>query len=90
LEEIGEIRALDGLRALIEAAHGDQYELPERLERTALNAEGVAGGREAQLLCLMMRVVEPQTSKTVTSAMTGIFRHYTATRTEFLELVGHR
>jgi len=55
-----------------------------------LNPEGVAVVMEAQHLCMMMRGVEKQTSKTVTSAMTGIFRHYTATRTEFLELVGHR
>ena len=55
-----------------------------------LNPDGVAVVMEAQHLCMMMRGVEKQTSKTVTSAMHGIFRHYDATRTEFLELVGHR
>ncbi len=53
----------------------------------AVKADGVGVVIEAQHLCMMMRGVEKQTSKMVSSAMLGIFRHYEATRTEFLDLV---
>jgi GTP cyclohydrolase I len=49
--------------------------------------DGVGVVIEAKHLCMMMRGVEKQTSNMVTSAMLGIFRHYEATRTEFLDLV---
>lgn len=54
-----------------------------------LQPEGVGVVLEAQHLCMMMRGVEKQTSKMVTSAMKGTFRHYSSTRTEFLKLIGH-
>ncbi|MCC7410192.1 MAG: GTP cyclohydrolase I FolE [Gammaproteobacteria bacterium] len=53
----------------------------------AIEPDGVGVIIEAQHLCMMMRGVEKQTSKMVSSAMLGIFRHYEATRTEFLNLV---
>jgi GTP cyclohydrolase I len=43
---------------------------------------------EAQHLCMMMRGVEKQNSKMITSAMHGCFRSQMATRTEFLRLIG--
>ncbi len=53
----------------------------------AIQPDGVGVVIEAQHLCMMMRGVEKQTSKMVSSAMLGIFRHYEATRTEFLDLI---
>ena len=43
---------------------------------------------EASHFCMMMRGVEKQQSRTVTSAMLGAFRKNKATRDEFLSLVG--
>ena len=46
---------------------------------------------EAVHLCMMMRGVEKQNSRTVTSALRGVFRQDGMTRDEFLRLVhGHR
>jgi len=53
-----------------------------------IEAEGVGVVIEAKHLCMMMRGVEKQNSKMMTSAMLGSFRHEHATRDEFLRLVG--
>jgi GTP cyclohydrolase I len=53
----------------------------------AINPQGVAVIMEAQHLCMMMRGVEKQHSATVTSAMLGVFKTQTQTRSEFLSLV---
>jgi GTP cyclohydrolase I len=53
-----------------------------------IDAEGVGVVIEAQHLCMMMRGVEKQNSKMITSAMLGSFRSQIATRNEFLRLVG--
>jgi GTP cyclohydrolase I len=42
---------------------------------------------EARHLCMMMRGVEKQNSRMVTSAMLGSFHNSTATRNEFLQLI---
>jgi GTP cyclohydrolase I len=42
---------------------------------------------EAIHLCMAMRGVEKQNSKTVTSALRGVFRDDSRTREEFLRLV---
>ena len=53
-----------------------------------VGAQGVGVVIEAQHLCMMMRGVEKQNSKMITSAMHGIFRSQMSTRTEFLRLIG--
>jgi GTP cyclohydrolase I len=52
-----------------------------------LNPLGVGVVIEAYHLCMMMRGVEKQNSKTVTSALRGAFRDDAKTRDEFLRLV---
>ncbi|HEY6108778.1 MAG TPA: GTP cyclohydrolase I, partial [Gemmatimonadales bacterium] len=48
---------------------------------------GVGVVIEASHLCMMMRGVEKQNSKTITSALRGSFREDGMTRDEFLRLV---
>lgn len=55
---------------------------------TALKPAGVAVVMEAYHLCMMMRGVEKQDSRTVTSAMHGVFKDDPKTRQEFLTLMG--
>jgi GTP cyclohydrolase I len=55
-----------------------------------LRPQGVGVVIEAAHLCMMMRGVEKQNSKTLTSAMKGLFLHDLGAREEFLRLcVGH-
>ena len=51
-----------------------------------LQPEGVGVVIEAYHLCMMMRGVEKQNSKTITSAVRGLFRNDPRTREEFLTL----
>ena len=51
-----------------------------------LNPQGVGVIVEAYHLCMMMRGVEKQNSKTITSAMRGVFLEDIRTRDEFLRL----
>jgi len=60
-------------------------EIAEGLCRV-LNPSGVGVVVEAYHLCMMMRGVEKQNSKTITSALRGAFREDPKTRDEFLRL----
>lgn len=53
----------------------------------ALQARGVGVVIEAQHLCMMMRGVQRQNSRTITSSLRGSFRDCPMTRQEFLRLV---
>ncbi len=52
-----------------------------------LNPRGVGVVLEASHFCMMMRGVEKQNSRTLTSALRGSFREDAETRAEFLRLV---
>jgi GTP cyclohydrolase I len=56
----------------------------------ALQPKGVGVVMEATHLCMLMRGVEKQNSKAVTSAMLGTFRDCPMTRSEFVELLRGR
>ncbi len=71
-----------------------RLQVQERLTQEIANAimdtlqpHGVAVVIEAFHLCMMMRGVEKQNSKAVTSAMLGVFRTRQSTRMEFMELI---
>ena len=61
-------------------------QIAEALE-DALAPRGVGVVLEASHFCMMMRGVEKQNSRTLTSALRGVFREDASTRDEFLRLV---
>ncbi|HEX6132945.1 MAG TPA: GTP cyclohydrolase I FolE [Longimicrobiales bacterium] len=61
-------------------------QIAEALEEV-LEPQGVGVICEAYHLCMMMRGVEKQNSKTITSAMQGAFLEDIGTREEFLRLI---
>jgi GTP cyclohydrolase I len=72
-----------------------RLQLQERLTQQVAEAVtkvleplGVAVVMEAAHLCMMMRGVEKQQTKAVTSALMGAFRKSEKTRNEFLTLIG--
>jgi len=52
-----------------------------------LDPQGVGVVADAVHLCMMMRGIEKQSSRTVTSSLRGVFREDPRTREEFLRLV---
>jgi GTP cyclohydrolase I len=70
-----------------------QERLTEQISQAIMDSIGATGVGvmiEAQHLCMMMRGVEKQNSVMVTSSVVGQFRESTATREEFLALIGNR
>jgi len=61
-------------------------EIAEAIQKT-VKPRGVGVIIEAEHFCMMMRGVEKQNSKTVTSSLRGAFRDDAKTRDEFLRLV---
>jgi len=88
----GRIVGLSKLARLVEV-FARRFQVQERLTEEIAQAlwdttrpQGVAVVIEAHHLCMMMRGVEKQNSKTITSAMRGVFLEDQRTRDEFLRL----
>ena len=88
----GRIVGLSKLARLVEV-FARRFQVQERLTEQIAQAlwettqpQGVAVVVEAYHLCMMMRGVEKQNSKTITSAMRGVFLDDLRTRDEFLRL----
>ncbi len=64
-------------------------QIAEAIE-AAVQPQGVAVILEAHHLCMMMRGVQKQHSKTVTSAMLGVFKTQAQTRNELMSLIEPR
>ncbi len=88
----GHILGLSKLARLLEV-YARRFQVQERLTEQIAQAvwettrpQGVAVVVEAYHLCMMMRGVQKQNSKTITSAMRGAFLEDQRTRDEFLRL----
>jgi GTP cyclohydrolase I len=88
----GRIVGLSKLARLVEV-FARRFQVQERLTEqiaqaiwSTIQPQGVAVVIEAYHLCMMMRGVEKQNSKTITSAMRGVFLEDQRTRDEFLRL----
>ena len=86
------ILGLSKLARLVEV-YARRFQIQERLTEQIAQAvwetttpQGVAVVIEAYHLCMMMRGVQKQNSKTITSAMRGVFLEDQRTRDEFLRL----
>ena len=88
----GHILGLSKLARLVEV-YARRFQVQERMTEQIAQAvwettkpQGVAVIVEAYHLCMMMRGVQKQNSKTITSAMRGAFLEDQRTRDEFLRL----
>ena len=88
----GKVFGVSKLARLVEV-YARRLQLQERLTDQisqvildSVNAKGVGVMIEARHLCMMMRGVEKQNSRTITSALRGVFRDDARTREEFLAL----
>jgi GTP cyclohydrolase I len=88
----GQIMGLSKVARLVEV-YARRFQVQERLTEQIAQAvwdttqpQGVAVVVEAYHLCMMMRGVQKQNSKTISSAMRGSFLDSPATREEFLRL----
>ncbi len=90
----GKIIGLSKIPRIIEM-YSRRLQIQERMTQqiadtldTILQPRGVAVVAEGYHMCMMMRGVQKQNSITTTSAMHGIFKSDSRTRTEFLNLIG--
>jgi GTP cyclohydrolase I len=88
----GRIMGLSKTARLVEV-YSRRFQVQERLTEQIAEAiwdtirpQGAAVVAEAYHLCMMMRGVQKQNSKTITSAMRGVFLEDQRTRDEFLRL----
>jgi GTP cyclohydrolase I len=88
----GQIMGLSKTARLVDV-YARRFQVQERLTDQiaeslwdAIHPKGVGVVIEAYHLCMMMRGVQKQSSKTITSAMRGIFLEDHRTRDEFLRL----
>ena len=88
----GKIMGLSKVARLVDV-YARRFQVQERLTDQiaeslwdTIRPQGVAVGIEACHLCMMMRGVQKQNSKTITSAMRGSFLEDHRTRDEFLRL----
>lgn len=81
-------RVVDVFARRLQVQERMAVEVADALE-AELNPRGVGVVLEASHLCMMMRGVEKQNSRTITSAMRGAFLEDSKTREEFLRLVNH-
>ncbi|WP_345785785.1 GTP cyclohydrolase I FolE [Gemmatimonas sp.] len=88
----GKIVGLSKLPRVVEV-FARRLQVQERLGEQIANAldevlqpKGVGVVIEAVHLCMMMRGVEKQSSRTITSSLRGLFRDDSKTRSEFLRL----
>ena len=88
----GKVFGVSKLARLVDV-HARRLQLQERLTEDisreimeSIDAKGVGVMIEARHLCMMMRGVEKQNSRTITSALRGVFRDDAKTRDEFLRL----
>ena len=79
-------RLVDILSRRLQVQERLTCQIAEALEKH-LKPKGVAVVMEAQHLCTMMRGVQKQNTKMVTSSMLGTFRADPKTRMEFLSLI---
>jgi GTP cyclohydrolase I len=92
----GRVAGLSKLARAVEAV-AKRPQLQERITTTVANALmdkleplGCVVVLEAEHMCMTMRGVKKPGSKTVTSAVRGIFEHDAAARAEVFSLIGHR
>ncbi len=79
-------RLVDALSHRLQVQERLTTQIAEALKKN-LNPKGVAVVMEAQHLCTMMRGVQKQNTRMVTSSMLGTFRTDPKTRMEFLSLL---
>ncbi|MBM3453349.1 MAG: GTP cyclohydrolase I FolE [Bacteroidetes bacterium] len=79
-------RVVDAFARRLQVQERLTIEIRDCIQRT-LNPKGVAVVLECSHMCMQMRGVQKQNSKTATSAFTGIFLTNDATRKEFINLV---
>lgn len=82
-------RLVDAFARRLQVQERLTHQIAQALE-CALKPKGVGVIVEARHLCMMMRGVEKQNSSASSSAMLGLFRTDSKTRTEFLSLVHGR
>jgi GTP cyclohydrolase I len=80
-------RVVDVLARRLQVQERLTTEIADTLDEV-LSPQGVGVVLEASHLCMMMRGVQKQNSRTVTSSMRGVFLTDRGTRSEFLRLIG--